>query len=316
MQKEKGLTSFRTVVDCTMCVHKEKIRDNGEDSYLYSINDHAAVAAVFDGCGGSGSKQYAVFRGKTGAYIASRAVAGAVRCWFNEHCASDKAEFDVASLKTKIQNYLVICSEIGGRASSIKGSLNKDFPTTAAVAVCYHKGAELMTECLWVGDSRCYMLTQSGLVQLTEDDLGGIDPMENLSEDGVLTNVITSSGSFELHTKKEVLTEPTIIITASDGCFGYFSTPMEFEYLLVYSIVNSDSMAEAERKITDILDQTSGDDFTLTGLCLNYGTYPILRESLRPRAKFLYENYIRDLYTKSPREKLELWEKYKVHYLR
>ena len=74
-------------MDCLFRVYKEKVPENGEDSFCYSVHEDALLLGVFDGCGGSGAKRYVNYQDKTGAYIAARAVAGAVLTWF-ERCES------------------------------------------------------------------------------------------------------------------------------------------------------------------------------------------------------------------------------------
>ena len=48
------------------------------------MRGNCAVAAVFDGCGGIGSRKYPRFMDHTGAYMASRAASGALHDWFHE----------------------------------------------------------------------------------------------------------------------------------------------------------------------------------------------------------------------------------------
>ena len=74
----KGLPlDFHTAVFCG------EARENlGEDNWCYHFCENMGILGVFDGCGGSGSKKYENFSGKTGAYVASRIVAGGLEIWF------------------------------------------------------------------------------------------------------------------------------------------------------------------------------------------------------------------------------------------
>ena len=128
---EDKQVTFYSVLDFGFEVFKEKIEQNGEDSYLYVFAPESGVAAVFDGCGGSGAKRYEKFRNKTGAYMSSRVTSGATRDWFLE---KDTPKTSV-TLKEKIKEYLAICKSVGGGTTSFKGSMAKDYPTTAAVVV-------------------------------------------------------------------------------------------------------------------------------------------------------------------------------------
>ena len=78
-ENERGLfASFSQ----SLFVAQDKVKDHGEDSYLLAFRENAGVCAVFDGLGGSGSRQYKEYGDKTGAYIASRAVSEEMYNWF------------------------------------------------------------------------------------------------------------------------------------------------------------------------------------------------------------------------------------------
>lgn len=302
--------SFYTALDFGFEIFKEKIEHNGEDSYLYLFAPDSGVAAVFDGCGGSGAKRYEKYRNKTGAYMSSRVTSGATRDWFLEKNTPKTS----AALKEKIKEYLSICKNVGGGNTSFKGSMSKDYPTTAAVVVATLSGNRLDVNCLWAGDSRCYLLDEDGLKQITEDDLGGIDAMENLTADGVLTNVISASKDFVVHERTIELKKPGILFAATDGCFGYLSTPMEFEQLLLSTLMTSDSVNIWEDQISSILKDIAGDDYTMSGMAFGYGSFDNLKEAMRSRYKALRENYTKNISERSYEEKVALWKKYRESY--
>jgi len=306
--------TFYSELDFGIEVFKEKIPDNGEDSYLYSSSDKGCIVGVFDGCGGSGAKKYEKYRGKTGAYMASRAVAGATRDWFLSLSDIEKIEDDVDALRERITEYLGLCKQVGGAVSAIKGSMSKEFPTTAAVTVVAIKNDLVQATCLWAGDSRCYLLDSDGLKQLSEDDLDGYDAMENLSADGVLTNVLTASKNFTIHYRTVQVKKPCILFTATDGCFGYLPTPMEFEYMLVNALTSSNSVNEFEKHVSDILEEIAGDDFTLCGVAIGYRSFDGLRAQFEKRKAELYSEYIEGLTDKSEEQKLEMWQEYRKEY--
>ena len=302
--------TFYSVLDFGFEVFKEKIAHNGEDSYLYMFAPENGVAAVFDGCGGSGAKRYEKFRNKTGAYMASRVTAGAARDWFLEKNTPKTS----STLKEKIKEYLTVCKTVGGGTASFKGSMSKDFPTTAAVVVATLSNNRLVANCLWAGDSRCYLLDEDGLKQISEDDLGGIDAMENLTTDGVLTNVITASKDFVVHEKTIELKKPGILFAATDGCFGYFATPMEFEQLLLSTLMASSSASSWEEQISSILKEIAGDDYTMSGMAFGFRSFEKLKEAMENRYHVLRVNYTDNLSEKTYEEKLALWQKYKEGY--
>lgn len=314
-QRKSGETAFRAALDFDLELCREKIPGQGEDSYFYAFPPQAGIVSVFDGCGGSGARGYGRLGGKTGAYLAARAVSGAVRDWFYTALQADADLGDTEPLAQGIRENLSVCRQYGGSVTAFKGSLTKEFPTTAALAVVREGEKSLQAECIWAGDSRCYLLTAGGLRQLTEDDLGGLDAMENLSADGVLTNVICASQGFTLHHRSVPLEEPCLLFAATDGCFGYLATPMEFEALLLDTLLASCSAAEWETRLSDAL-QDAGDDCTLSGMSLGFGGFPALQAALRPRREALYDAYIRDLPGKTQEETYVIWKRYREEYAR
>lgn len=309
-------SSFLKYADCIIECCQEKIKHNGEDSYFTSLNDNAGIVSVFDGCGGSGAKKYPKFHNKTGAYMSSRVVAGATKDWFSESYGTPEYQSSpAASLKKKIKHYLSICKDVGDEASALKGGLTKDFPTTASIVLVSTKnGRDLDVLCLSAGDSRCYLLSSDGLMQLTKDDLGNVDAMENLTADAVLTNVITTSKDFEIHQKQLKIKSPCILFTATDGCFGYLSTPMEFEYMLLRTLLDASSITEWESKLKADLMQISGDDFSLTGISVGFGSFQNLQNAFRSRVDYLHAYFISKLQGMSHEEKKVLWLMYKNSY--
>ncbi len=284
-------------------VAEEMVRNNGEDCYYYDVIENDFIIASFDGCGGSGSKKYENYSGKTGAYIASRAVCGGVKEWFTE--SNDGTE-----LPNYIQKALNVLTAYADRSGRIMGSLGKAFPTTAAlISATANKKNSFNASCYWAGDSRCYMLDEEGLHQLTVDDLDGQDAMSNLTNDGVMTNVINASSPFEIHCKELVVDHPCIFLTATDGCFGYLNSPMEFENLLLSTLVEAKSILQWKILLNDKMNQVSGDDYTLCIAICGYKDFEDIRKSYIKRSKHILETYINTDYDVN-----SLWEVYKSDY--
>ena len=91
-------------MDCLFRVYKEKIPENGEDSYCFCIREDSLLLGVFDGCGGSGAKRYLSYCEKTGAYIGARAVAGAVKTWFENSDISASVQYNAQTLQESAQS--------------------------------------------------------------------------------------------------------------------------------------------------------------------------------------------------------------------
>ena len=255
---KKGTTTAPdNAISLLFYVAGEAVAENGEDSFCIDARNGRALAAVFDGCGGIGAKRYQNYGAKTGAFMAARAVAGAAGQWF-----ADGA--DAVKLEDYVRAALGVCTRYGDQqVSRLKGSMGKSFPTTMAAVVCSSADDKVRAECFWAGDSRCYLLDQAGLHQLTTDDTNGGNAMTNLTDDGVLTNVINCSEPFTLHRRSDTFASPCILFSATDGCFGYIATPMEFERLLLRTLMNSKSISEWKEHLYKLFSEVSGDDFTM-----------------------------------------------------
>ena len=90
MKNINNKNSLVELLDTVFAVSGEMIKDNGEDSYAFFVNDKYGMIAVFDGCGGIGSRRYALYDDKTGAYIASHTVAQVAKKWFEGFSETDK----------------------------------------------------------------------------------------------------------------------------------------------------------------------------------------------------------------------------------
>ncbi len=304
-------------------VDGEMIKNNGEDCFMYSIKDNYGILAVFDGCGGIGSRKYEEFGSKTGAYIASRVIASATNDWFNDFSQKD-ADLTNHTLEEMCKQLHVRYDaelaklESNASSSAMKGSLTKSFPTTASIIVFKRKGDKMLAAYIWAGDSRGFVLTpERGLSQITKDDIDeSEDAMSNLSSDGRLTNVISAKGDYKMNGAGIALENPSILITATDGCFGYFSTPMEVEYMLLETIAESNNMIEWETKLKKYILKFTGDDHTLVALPFGYGSFKALKKAFAERKKYLYKNFIMKLEDATDMKKNRLWEKYKTNYYR
>ncbi len=293
----------------------EREPGNGEDSYAFALHENGALVGIFDGCGGSGAARYPGVQNRTGAYLASRATSAAWLHWFEG--LEPEGEISVDDLKLQLLRNLRLCEKQGGESSGgLPGSRAKRLPTTAAAAVCRPCRGGLEVQLQWAGDSRVYWLDEDGLAQLTEDDLGGVDAMQELAEDRPLANAITLSRAFQIHSARRKFTRPGLLFAASDGCFGYLSTPMEFEYLLLQSLRESACAAEWERRMMEAVARVSGDDYTLCGISLGYGSFEELKSRLQRRTKLMERVYINGLDACTAEEKQQLWERYRENYYR
>lgn len=294
-------TKTKTGLSAIFCVNGEMVANNGEDSFFYGVDQNRAIVAAFDGCGGIGSRRYENFSGKTGAYVASRAVCGGVKNWF-ESKSQD-------TIKSYIERALKVCSAHADKEGRLMGSLGKSFPTTAAIIESVGSADSVTCKCYWAGDSRCYMLDEMGLHQLSLDDIDGEDAFSNISGDGVLTNVVNATSEFEIHEKRLVFKKPCILITASDGCFGYLNSPMEFEYMLLDTLMRSESLQAWKHMLDSEIRSYTGDDYTLCVSVYAQDNFEKLKKSFGSRHGTIYSEYIA-----VDGNSEEKWNKYKNAY--
>lgn len=301
---------------------REKIAGHGEDSYCYSFSDTEGMLAVFDGCGGAGARPHPCYSGHTEAYVAARFCAGAFYDTFRRQLpsgASGEALAEGIFAPAAVERLKRFAPPRDPSAFQIKGSGVRTLPTTAAVALLRQEKDAVSVTAVWAGDSRVYLLDPEGLAQLTEDDTTVSDPMRNLYEDGVLTNVFCSDKPVKLHHRTVRMTRPFLVLAATDGCFGYLSTPMEFEGLLLGTLLESDSIAQWEERLADATTALAGDDHTLCLCACGYGSPQALQKSFAARYDQLRSNYleaVRQMPLEDREQRCRLWESYRPGYMR
>lgn len=300
----------------------EMIPEHGEDSYCYSFCDDAGLLGAFDGCGGAGARKHKCYCDNTEAYMASRLCAGAFYDAFRAAFPCDQpAEYLIDSLFVPaVQERLTYCTPPKDAShASVLGSMVRTLPTTAAVALMRQEDAgSVAVTAIWAGDSRVYVLNANGLMQLTTDHTSVPDPMDTLYEDGVLKNLISCGKTPKLQANTVRLKPPFMVLTATDGCFGYLSTPMEFEGLLLRTLLASSSPEEWEQALDREFGAVSGDDYTLCLAAIGYNNWQLIRAAARNRLAFLQQNYLDKVGTlpmDDRQSRTALWENYKSHYM-
>jgi hypothetical protein len=115
------------------------------------------------------------------------------------------------------------------------------------------------------------------------------------------------------------MTRPFLVIGATDGCFGYLSTPMEFEGLLLQTLMASDSVAQWESRLASSIGQVAGDDYTLCMAAYGDMDLQAMKNALAGRFAMVRDTYLTPI-SKLPLEdrqtRMELWQKYQDHYFR
>lgn len=310
-------------LDFVMSFCRDKISGRGEDSYCYSFCDTAGLLGAFDGCGGAGARRHDYYSGHTEAFMASRFCAGSFYDQFRKHFPG----YHIASDLTKkvfgprtAQRLLDFGPPKDTTGFQIKGSSVRTLPSTAAVALIQQQeNGSMLVSAIWAGDSRVYILDSRGLAQLTVDDATVTDPMVNIYEDGVLKNMVCSDRPVNLHCKSVVMQEPFVVFTATDGCYGFLSTPMEFEGVLLETLLESGSVNQWETSLAGVLGSVAGDDYTLCLASYGYGTYEALQAAFARHYEKLSEKYLRrvsGMPLEDRQSRYRLWNSYRDNYMR
>ena len=303
----------------------EMVDNAGEDSYSSFIQGNNGYIGVFDGCGGMGARRYEKADGHTGAYISSRACALSTFLWVSEgSCSIDCRQKDMCeSLKKRLKKDLTDLKaflEMPGERV-IKGDLYRALPTTLSVIIT--DAAEHIVDAayLWAGDSRGYLLDAQGLCQITEDDIDDLqDAYSNLTSDSRLENVVNADTDFQIHEKHIHLTRPSLLIAATDGAFAYMLTPMEFEYIVLHTMLGAMSPAQWESALNEAIGRFASDDYSLMVLSVGFENYGQMQTYFRKRESTIYAEYIEPMGSTiedDGENNYEVyWKKYKKSYER
>lgn len=246
----------------------EKVVGHGEDAPpLLVMTKQECAIGVFDGMGGAGAStcQSDFGDNQTKAYVASRIIKNEIESYLKNH----QTEWNVSAkvIKDIIVKRLEAEHEKypSSNKSILRSKLIRDYPTTMALITIQEKKSKWKIDSYWAGDSRCYLWTKDGFYQISKDDLiGNCDPMENLHNDAPMSNCICADRDFTInHLEIVVPKNPVIIMCATDGCFGYYPTPMHLEQLLRSKLKESKNIDEWKEKIIEDIQQVTGDDSSL-----------------------------------------------------
>lgn len=309
----------------------DAIPGKGEDAVCSLVGERTALIACMDGCGGSGAQRYEV-AGETckGARIASHEVAEALKSFFDQ---SGIAQDGVASigddeaascLKACIDARLAdVCAALGDQRSRIKSKLSAVLPTTLALLLAepVAQPDRVSALAMWAGDSRVYALLPEGLRQLSADDVtGGADAEDNLTDDGIMSNAVSASGMYHINTKRVELRGSCMLLTATDGCFAYFPSPILFEGALLETLEAANTPAEWMDSLSERLGQIASDDYSLqlAAFTQEGETFFDLKRRYARRMERYRRDYgepIRRLISDGDREGMRaLWKNYREQY--
>ncbi|MBR0036272.1 MAG: protein phosphatase 2C domain-containing protein [Bacteroidales bacterium] len=313
----------------------EKEARHGEDAppLLIQKRDSFAVG-VFDGMGGAGAticESSSLGVGHTQAYVSSRIVCSSMDK-FLQNCLPAE-DIDIEEMKAIIKRTLSEEKEkFAPKAiSSLRSRLIREYPTTMAIVTLYEKDNSYKVDSYWAGDSHCYLWTRNGFYQISKDDLEeDNDPMENLHNDAAVSNCICADRDFRINHKQiDLSKEPVIIISATDGCFGYLPTPMHFEDMLKRCLKKANDEEEWKKLLMQSIQEVTGDDTSLALIGIGFESFGKFKNIMALQSVSVVGK-LRDLesnitsqkqkLTKMQREYEQIaksgWESYKQKYLK
>lgn len=265
----------------------EKKVGYGEDAPpLLIAKGKGCAVGVFDGMGGAGAKiceSSSLGVGYTQAYVSSRIICSSMVIFLQNHLPTD--DVTVEDMKAVIKRKLHEEKEtfVPKVISSLRSKLVREYPTTLAIVTLQEHDNSYHVDSYWAGDSHCYLWTKDGFFQISRDDLEeNNDPMENLHNDSPISNCICADRDFTVnHNSIELKKDPVIILCATDGCFGYYQTPMHFEYVLKSCLQEAKNDKEWERMIKDAVSKVTGDDCSLSLIAKGFPSFEELKKSMK-----------------------------------
>jgi len=251
-----------------------KVPDHGEDADpILRDGPDLGLLAVFDGMGGAGGTVYETPEGpRSGAYLASRIAREVVERRMLELLVPDwnlRGEAAAEELRRSVQEALERrLVELKAPPSRLRSRLLRALPTTMAVLALQRTnrgGPTWLCHVFWAGDSRAYVFEPDGARQLTTDDLRDPnDAMANLRHDSVVSNAISADTEFHVNYRRVELKAPFLLVCATDGCFGYLSSPMHFEHLVLKPLQEAPDAEAWSRRVQTQIVAVAGDDAAMS----------------------------------------------------
>lgn len=318
-----------SLVTFTLNIQEEQRRELGEDAALrLTAGDCAALIACMDGCGGSGGRRYPQFGGWSGAKISACLLGNTLAAWFwsGDIGAHGTGRTSPEKLAERLRELLdQRLKEISAAAvqqeSMVVSRLSRTMPSTLAAILVEAEEKNRCRICsFWAGDSRTYFFPVSGLRQTSRDDIRGrADPFDSLINDGILSNVVSADRAFQIHAACTCTEEPCMVLTATDGCFSYFPSPLSLEQALLETLMASSSPLEWETALRRELGAAAGDDYTLQLAVIGFSNYAALQTAYAPRWEIFQRDYAeplrRILETGDTQGHRALWRSYQTTYL-
>ena len=273
----------------------EKRAGKGEDAEP-TLRVHAngrGLIGVYDGTGGAGAATARTTSDGTelsGAWLASRLTRDVVEGWFVDAVAKDDWALETGELVATLQKVLNDeAASLPSKKTAVRGSLHRVLPTTAAL-VAFDAGAQAdrSVDAIWAGDSRAFLLTPDGGLQvLSRDDTREDDALELIRNDQPMENLIEAERPFRLNHRRFDVPSPMVVLTATDGAFGYVRTPAHFEYLLLHALSGAASMEGWSTRLLASISEFAADDVSYSIAAIGFDSFAQLKASFASREQYL-----------------------------
>lgn len=279
-------------------LHNEDAPAVSEEKYL----------VVCDGLGAGGQNKHTI-NGEThtSAYYGSRLLSQICSEYYKENYdvilenLKNKEALSriIDELKARIKKQLDEFVDEHKLVKTIKGKSIKLLPSTLSSMLFKVNDDSVDVVVISAGDTRAFVLTpQNGLQQLSKDDVD--DDVDAFEKATIVNNNICQDRDFTLNFRCYTLKMPCILFVCSDGCYDYFSSPMEVEYLFDaafnawFSTESVKSGAFGE-KLGDFIANRSKlqDDCSMAGAVIGCQDDTALRQELKVRAREIETKYIK-----------------------
>ena len=297
---------------------QEKKQGLGEDSdpILLTLNG-LTVVGVLDGMGGAGGAECeSDFGVHTKAYVASRIVQKSIIDFIRQNPDTVLQDGFEKQLEKVIKDRFdeEIMKYPPKSKAGLRSSLIKEYPTTLALLCISESKTGYIIDSFWAGDSRNYLWNSNGLFQISKDDLKGeLDPLQNIREDAPMSNCINADSGFSINHKRIEgfsIGDRFIVLSATDGCFGYYPSPMDFEKILSDALKGAESKEVWEKRLSQAFAYVTGDDFSFSIAAFGYRDFKELKKIVGQSKKGYLSSYFhkRSAYEADIRKKIKLEE--------
>jgi hypothetical protein len=117
------------------------------------------------------------------------------------------------------------------------------------------------------------------------------DTLEQLLQDPPLTNVLCADHDFVVDSHHHILDLPCVLLSATDGFFGYVDTPAHFECHLLGTLGNAANTSDWAMQLADQVSGYTGDDASLSLAALGYSGFDELQRSFGSRRDDILTRY-------------------------